>query len=509
MFPKIFYLNDKMVRPIRCYGGVILAISIDSKFLIKEGENERKVSIALINESNLFQIKEANVVIFYFPSTLMKEAGIDVFENYLKIKNEVLLQKQLISLFNYYKNQEFHLQKALDVLDDILLSFSREVKRGLDVSNELLNSILMYIDRNLNDKITLEDISKQFYISTSNISGLFKQHLNISFYEYITSLRVAKSIHDLRMTKQNIEMIAFNRGYANATNYIVHFKKYIGTTPKKYRMIPNESSFLCLKELDSEWEDIRLHKFDGKSIYKHTHISVNDEEILQSSFSYFNLIDIGGYKNLDFILNEQIFTYKNFDRYKVDSYIYINDAVDNLVTESNEEQSLKIRNLLKTKVSIAIKVNNIKSLQLIEKLVADLHFLESEHFASTNIKNGNILVLLDSKKLKDVNTETIQRSLYGTKVLISLDITDYYLDNEYMIHSQLQELNPDYYYLDFEKVKNIGGMNLKDVQYKINIFLENIKAYKNIIFLNYELLYPKTTVNNIAEFLEVSLYKAV
>ncbi|WP_262856708.1 helix-turn-helix transcriptional regulator [Staphylococcus marylandisciuri] len=499
-----------MTRPLRCYGGVLLAISNNDSFRIREGEEVREISIALINEGNLFQIQESNVVMFYFSSTIILEKlGIDVFKNDLRVNSEVLLQNQLISLFDYYKKQALDTQKAINLLNDIMNNLLKDQKKMTKASNELLSGILEYIIEYLNIKITLEDISKQFYISTSNISSLFKNYFHISFYEYVTSLRVAKSISDLRTTKLNVETISLNRGYSNATNYIIHFKKYVGITPKKYRMIPNESGFLKIKEVESDWNVIQTYDFEEKNLYKHTHISLNDEEILQSSFSYFNLIDIGGYKNLDLILDEQIFNYKNFDNYKLDSYIYINDAVDNFITEKREEQSLKLRKLLKTKVSIALKINSLESLKLIEKLVADLHFLESEHLSSSNIRNGNILLLLDSNNIKNLDINKIQRNLYETRVFISVDITDSYIKNKEILTHQIYTLNPDYYHINFDSINN--GMqksydDFDEFHRNLNAFLENIQAYKNIIFLNYEKIYPSDVLKNIGKFLEVSLY---
>lgn len=509
MFPKIFFLNTKMKYPIRCYGGILIAIDLNGKFLLQQGEVEHNVSIALINEANLFQIKSSDVVIFYFPSALLEKAGINIFNHNIVIKNEVLLQDQLISLFNYYKIQELHNPEAHVLLDNILLNFAENTKTDINVSNDILKGILNYIHISLNNKITLKDISEQFYISTSNVSSLFKQYLNISFYEYVTSLRVAKSIYDLRNTEQNVEIIAFNKGYSSTNNYISHFKKYMGTTPKKYKLTPEESSFLTLNGFTNTWEDIQLYNFKENSIYSHTHIAINNDEITQPRFSYFNLIDIGSYKNLDFILNEKIFTYKNFNRYKVKSYIYIDESIDSLLTEGTEEQLLRFRKLLDSKFSIALKIKNIKTLDIITTLLSELHLLESEHLPSTNSKNGNLLILLNSEHLKGINIQNIKQKFYGINIHISVDITESFLKNESFINSQPQKLSPDYYHIDFKKIYKTSydnSIKFKNIQSQVTSFLDSIDAHKNIIYLNHHLIYPQNVLKNIAEFLEISLY---
>lgn len=509
MFPKVYYLLESMSSPKRCYGGILLAFSLSGELQVKIEGKTISSHICLINESELYQIETKDILLYYFPASIFLERSLEIFNEKYSIDNYISLSNRLILLFKYFKSQKITLAKSSHLVDEILQCITRSNEEYNNHSQDVLFNITNYVFRHLKEKITLDKISRTFYMSSSNISTLFRNYMDISFYEYITSLRVAKSIGELITTSNNIEKIARNWGYASATNYIIHFKKYMGTTPKKYKTFPYTSNFLNAKETTSEIEYLRDIILNKKNRYTDIEVSISDKKIVQSNFKYFNLIDIGGYYNLDLILKEEVFKYKNFGQYKVDSYIYISESIEDLSTGEYKERILRLRNILKTKVSVAIKIQNLKSLNLIKKIIQELHFLESEHLPSSNVQNGNILLLLNLKSIKLEEVKTIQSSLYGTRIFTSIDITDMYIRGDTLIDSEIIKLNPDFYTLNFEKLnKKLKPSNkdtLKNFQKQLNDFLEEIRAYKNIIFLNYESLYPSEVLNNIGSFLETSL----
>ena len=47
-------------------------------------------------------------------------------------------------------------------------------------SNELICNILFYIDNNINNIITIDDLANEFYYNKFYIMKLFKKELNIS-----------------------------------------------------------------------------------------------------------------------------------------------------------------------------------------------------------------------------------------------------------------------------------------------------------------------------------------
>ena len=68
-------------------------------------------------------------------------------------------------------------------------------------SNNLIISILEYIDINLNSKITIEDLEHKFYYNRYYIMKLFKKELNITIFDYINIEYIIVLLIYLQMIK--------------------------------------------------------------------------------------------------------------------------------------------------------------------------------------------------------------------------------------------------------------------------------------------------------------------
>ena len=55
---------------------------------------------------------------------------------------------------------------------------------------ELLDRIMAFVENHYARSITIADLSKQFYVSSSTVSHLFKQKMGVSFYRYVTQRRL-------------------------------------------------------------------------------------------------------------------------------------------------------------------------------------------------------------------------------------------------------------------------------------------------------------------------------
>ena len=52
--------------------------------------------------------------------------------------------------------------------------------------------------------------------------------------DYVNQYRIEQACHQLLTTDFPITEVAFNRGFNDSSYFIKVFKKYKGTTPKKY-----------------------------------------------------------------------------------------------------------------------------------------------------------------------------------------------------------------------------------------------------------------------------------
>ncbi|MFC4600873.1 response regulator transcription factor [Cohnella hongkongensis] len=103
-------------------------------------------------------------------------------------------------------------------------------------SEALFNRILQYIAARLDEPLGLPTLTEEFGISSTYLCNLFRIYKGCSFVEYLTELRVSKSMELLAMQPEiPIKDIADIVGYADRHYFSKVFKASVGLTPTEYR----------------------------------------------------------------------------------------------------------------------------------------------------------------------------------------------------------------------------------------------------------------------------------
>ena len=85
-----------------------------------------------------------------------------------------------------------------------------------------------------NDKITIEEICHEFYLSRSSLQALFKTHLNSSPKNHLLNIKLQKSKELIRENQYTISEIAYMLGFSSIHYFSRLFKKNFNTTPSAY-----------------------------------------------------------------------------------------------------------------------------------------------------------------------------------------------------------------------------------------------------------------------------------
>lgn len=104
-----------------------------------------------------------------------------------------------------------------------------------DIDNKEFRELLNYIDNNFDRRIYLKDLAKKFGYNTNYCCYLFNKYLNNTFSDYLTDIRMKKSIELLKKTTLTIKEIAGKTGYSDYFYFNKVFKKEFGFTPTEYR----------------------------------------------------------------------------------------------------------------------------------------------------------------------------------------------------------------------------------------------------------------------------------
>jgi AraC family transcriptional regulator len=113
---------------------------------------------------------------------------------------------------------------------------------------EAIVSTIDYIEENLYNKISLDDIALYTGVSKYYLHRIFKSLTGESIIEYVQSRKLTCSIKELVNTNMRIIDIALNYGFDYEQSYIRAFKKNFGCTPLKIRSDKDPLLSLVIKE---------------------------------------------------------------------------------------------------------------------------------------------------------------------------------------------------------------------------------------------------------------------
>ncbi len=118
--------------------------------------------------------------------------------------------------------------------------FTEDMSPGINnsITSDIPPNILRavrYIERNLSDKFSLDDLSREARISKFHFCKVFKQHMGMPAKEFIKLLRIHRAKALLIRKDLTITCVAMEVGILDLSNFIRQFKEVTGITPSDYR----------------------------------------------------------------------------------------------------------------------------------------------------------------------------------------------------------------------------------------------------------------------------------
>lgn len=102
--------------------------------------------------------------------------------------------------------------------------------------------------RFLDSELTLDTIASELNVSTGHLSRIINSSLDMSFNDYVNTLRVKEAKTFLRamdLFADNVVTIAMKSGFNSKSTFYASFKKLTGLTPCQFKNnIINESEMM-------------------------------------------------------------------------------------------------------------------------------------------------------------------------------------------------------------------------------------------------------------------------
>ena len=97
-----------------------------------------------------------------------------------------------------------------------------------------LKTALEFMESAYNTPLTLEEMSSSVNMSPKYFCRFFQEMTHRTPVDYLNYYRIERACYQLLTTDQSITEVAYNSGFNDLSYFIKTFKKYKGTTPKKY-----------------------------------------------------------------------------------------------------------------------------------------------------------------------------------------------------------------------------------------------------------------------------------
>jgi transcriptional regulator GlxA family with amidase domain len=98
-----------------------------------------------------------------------------------------------------------------------------------------LEPLLRWLEENLHEPLTLEDIAHHGALSVRTLNRRFREQTGTTPLQWLLRARVRRAQHLLETTQHPVESIAGKVGFGSATALREHFQRFVATSPRAYR----------------------------------------------------------------------------------------------------------------------------------------------------------------------------------------------------------------------------------------------------------------------------------
>lgn len=130
----------------------------------------------------------------------------------------------------------------LQILHELSLSEEYQVlsrhgyaKLGKVADHDRMEKVVSYIMARFAEPIRLRDVAAVARMSETAFCRYFKEHTNLSLFQFISELRIGYACKLLAEEDLSVARIAYQCGYSTLSNFNRQFKAISGLTPREYK----------------------------------------------------------------------------------------------------------------------------------------------------------------------------------------------------------------------------------------------------------------------------------
>lgn len=202
------------------------------------------------------------------PPEILSESGIDILDLkekfcaegkcfVMRAKNEIEhLFSELYSVPEFLQKSYFKLkvQELLLFLSVIDVSKEKQREQYTAPQVEIVKEIHQKLTSDLQQRFTIEQLSKEFLINTATLKNTFKGIYGKPVGTYMKEYRIRQAAILLRQTRSTIAEIANRVGYENQSKFATAFRDVMMIAPAEYRKQNSGERYSVKSNIESSSE---------------------------------------------------------------------------------------------------------------------------------------------------------------------------------------------------------------------------------------------------------------
>lgn len=104
-----------------------------------------------------------------------------------------------------------------------------------DHEDEAIKKAQEFIEQNVQDKITVDQLALMISVGRRNLERRFKKATSNTIVEYIQRVKVEAAKMSLETSRENVNEVMYNVGYTDPKAFRITFKRITGLSPVEYR----------------------------------------------------------------------------------------------------------------------------------------------------------------------------------------------------------------------------------------------------------------------------------
>jgi len=150
------------------------------------------------------------------------------------------IQAKVFRLIEEVHSERFGKETQISIcVNDLILHLNRMVyeqnhPKSMTEEQSLYQNLIQFIEEHLDEKLSLEYLAREFFVSKYHIAHVFKEKVGLSVHQYIIKKRLA-ACQNAILDNISISKVYLMFGFKDYSGFYRAFKKEYGLSPNEFK----------------------------------------------------------------------------------------------------------------------------------------------------------------------------------------------------------------------------------------------------------------------------------